>query len=197
LGRLKIYNNMLSRSFLCQASTVFRIGSGKDIFTDRGSLVTIGQAQEGLTLLSKGVSTLRATGAVTIAAYGLTMLAEAHADLRQHIERLNCLTEAAQMVRNAERYSETEERRLRSDWLKRSASLDVAEQALYQSLSVAKRQNAKLLELPAVISVARLWRDQGNRREARELLAPIYGWFTSGFDTAVLQDATSLLEQLQ
>ena len=71
-----------------------------------------------------------------------------------------------------------------------------AEASLHQAIAVARRQSAKLWELRASTSLARLWRDQGKRTEARDLLAPIYGWFTEGFDTPVLQDAKALLDQL-
>jgi len=71
-----------------------------------------------------------------------------------------------------------------------------AEQSYRQALAVAQRQSAKLFELRAATSLGRLWRDQGKRAEARDLLAPIYGWFTEGFDTPVLEDAKALLGQL-
>jgi predicted ATPase len=74
--------------------------------------------------------------------------------------------------------------------------LSLAEQSLQRAISVARSQTAKLYEVRAVISLARLWRDQGKRTEARDLLAPIYGWFTEGFDTPLLQDAKALLDQL-
>jgi hypothetical protein len=72
----------------------------------------------------------------------------------------------------------------------------VAEKSLYQAIGVARRQSAKLFELRAAASLARLWRDQDKRTEARDLLAPIYNWFTEGFDTPVLKDAKALLDQL-
>jgi predicted ATPase len=71
-----------------------------------------------------------------------------------------------------------------------------AARSYHQARAVAERQSAKILELRAVTSLARLWRDQGKRAEARDLLAPIYGWFTEGFDTPVLQDAKALLDEL-
>ena len=71
-----------------------------------------------------------------------------------------------------------------------------AEASLHQAIAVARRQSAKLWELRAATSLARLWRDQGKRTEARDLLAPIYGWLTEGFDTPVLQDAKALLDEL-
>jgi predicted ATPase len=71
-----------------------------------------------------------------------------------------------------------------------------AERSYQQAIAVAKGQSAKIFELRAANSLARFWRDQGKRTEARDLLAPIYGWFTEGFDTPVLQDAKALLDEL-
>jgi predicted ATPase len=71
-----------------------------------------------------------------------------------------------------------------------------AETWLQRALDVARRQEAKALELRAAMSLGRLWQQQGKRDEARELLAPIYGWFTEGFDTADLQEAKALLNEL-
>jgi predicted ATPase len=71
-----------------------------------------------------------------------------------------------------------------------------AEMCLKRALSAARLQSARLLELRAAISLARLWRDQGKRAKARDLLVPVYGWFTEGFDTRDLQDAKALLEQI-
>ena len=71
-----------------------------------------------------------------------------------------------------------------------------AEIALYQAIDIARRQSARSWELRAAMSMARLWRDQGKRQQARDLLAPVYGWFTEGFDTLDLKEAKALLEQL-
>ena len=71
-----------------------------------------------------------------------------------------------------------------------------AEACFQQALAVARRQQAKSWELRAAMSLSRLWQQQGKRAEAHELLAPIYGWFTEGFDTADLQEAKALLEEL-
>jgi predicted ATPase len=74
--------------------------------------------------------------------------------------------------------------------------LPAAEESYRQAMMIARRQKAKVFELRSATSLARLWRDQGKRIEARDLLAPIYGWFTKGFDTAILQDAKALLNEL-
>lgn len=71
-----------------------------------------------------------------------------------------------------------------------------AEECFLKAIEIARRQQAKSLELRATMSLARLWKSQGKREEARTMLAEIYGWFTEGFDTADLQDAKALLEEL-
>ena len=86
--------------------------------------------------------------------------------------------------------------RLRGTLLLATADHGAAEDSYQQALAVARHQSAKFWELRAAISLARLWRDQGKRAEARDLLAPIYGWFTEGFDTPILQDAKALLDEL-
>jgi predicted ATPase len=92
---------------------------------------------------------------------------------------------------------EAELYRLKGDLLlMRSADHTAAEACLHQALTIARRQQAKSLELRAAMSLARLWQQQGKRAEARALLAPIYTWFTEGFDTADLQDAKALLDAL-
>jgi predicted ATPase len=72
-----------------------------------------------------------------------------------------------------------------------------AETCFHQALSIARRQQAKSLELRAATSLARLWQSQGKRQEAYELLEPVYAWFTEGFDTADLKDAKALLDELE
>ena len=97
-----------------------------------------------------------------------------------------------------ERYWEAEIHRLKGELLlARSAANQVeAEACWHKALDVARRQGAKSLELRAAMSLARLWQRQGQRAAAYELLAPVYGWFTEGFDTADLQEAKALLEAL-
>ena len=81
--------------------------------------------------------------------------------------------------------------------LRTGTDVEAVETDLQRSIDIARRQSAKIWELRAATSLARLWRDQGKRAEARDLLAPIYGWFTEGFDTPVLQDAKALLDELR
>ena len=74
---------------------------------------------------------------------------------------------------------------------------DEAAARYHRALAIAREQGARSVELRTATSLARLWRDQGKRAEARDLLAPVYGWFTEGFDTDDLQDAKALLEELR
>jgi predicted ATPase len=148
-------------------------------------------------LLKKGLSVFRATGAVLYTPWALMLIAESYAKLGSPAEGLNCLAEAAQIIETTdERCYEAELHRLRGDLLNATGDRAATERSYHQALAVAERQSAKLFELRATTSLARLWRDQGKRTEARDLLAPIYGWFTEGFDTPVLQDAKALLDQL-
>jgi predicted ATPase len=161
------------------------------------SLTAVGQVQEGLTLLTKGLSILRPTGAVISTPMILARLAVAYAKLGQPSEGLKRLAEAAQIIETTdERYNEAELCRVRGDLLNATGDRTGAEQSYYQALVVAQRQSAKPFELRTATSLAHLWRDQGKQDEARDLLAPVYGWFTEGFDTLDLKDAKALLEEL-
>jgi predicted ATPase len=86
--------------------------------------------------------------------------------------------------------------RVRGDLLNATGDRAAAAQSYHQALVIARRQSAKPFELRAATSLARQWRDQGKRTEARDLLAPIYDWFTEGFDTPVLKEANALLDEL-
>jgi hypothetical protein len=125
--------------------------------------------------------------------------AEAHAAAGQAEAGLGVLAEALALVdHTGERYWEAEVYRLKGDLLLRQSVPDApqAEACFQQALAVACRQQAKSWELRAAMSLSRLWQQQGKRAEARELLAPIYSWFTEGFDTPDLQEAKALLEEL-
>jgi predicted ATPase len=102
------------------------------------------------------------------------------------------------VAKSAGRWWEAELHRLRGELLVQpvAAPPEEAEACFQQALDIARRQQAKSLELRAAMSLCRLWQQQGKRTEAYELLAPIYDWFTEGFDTADLQDAKALLETL-
>src|SRR5262249_15373394 len=141
------------------------------------SLSALGQGQEGLSLITRGIAGVRATGAVSGTSGLLMMLAFAYARLGQPVDGLNCLAEAAQIIESTdERRREAAWHGVRGDLLNATGDPVAAERSYHQALEVAKRQSAKLLELRASISLARLCYQQDRRGEARNLLAPIYGW---------------------
>ena len=161
------------------------------------SLTALGQGQEGLMLITRGIAGIRASGAVSGTRGALMMLAWAYAMVGQPADGLNCLAEAAQIIETTEeRSSEATLHRLRGDLLNATGDPSVAERSYQQAIAVAKLRSAKLSELQASISLARLWCKQDRRGEARDLLAPIYGWFTEGFDTRYLKEAKALLDEL-
>jgi class 3 adenylate cyclase/tetratricopeptide (TPR) repeat protein len=161
------------------------------------SMSALGESEEGYASIARGLSVHRATGSVTYTAFALTLLAEACNRLGRTTEGLGYLTEAEQIIETAnDRFHEAELHRVRGDLLNATGNVAGAERGYQQAIAVAKRQSAKMLELRAASSLARLWRDQGKRDEACDLLAPVYGWFTEGFDTRDLKEAKALLEQL-
>jgi TOMM system kinase/cyclase fusion protein len=158
-----------------------------------------GQGEEGMTQMQHGLAAWCATGAEVLRPYYLALLAEASAKVGQRKSGLTLLAEAL-AVANAtgERRWEAELHRLKGEiLLALSAEHHAeAEPCFRQALDVARRQEAKSLELRAAMSLSSLWQHQGKRKEARELLAPIYGWFTEGFDTTDLREAKALLQAL-
>jgi predicted ATPase len=163
------------------------------------ALAMQGQGAEGLTQLRQGLDAYRATGTAFQRPYFLSMLAEVHRSLGQPEAGLTALSEALTLVETTgERYYEAELHRLKGELLLPQAAPEVshAEACFQRALDVARRQEAKALELRAATSLARMWQQQGKRAEAHALLAPVYGWFTEGFDTADLQEAKALLDAL-
>ena len=131
--------------------------------------------------------------------YYLGLLATACLRARQHAEALSLLAEGLHRVdRTGERWFEAELYRIKAEVLLRApeANPAEAETCLRKAMAVAQKQGARLWELRAATSLAQVWRDQGKRAEAYELLAPVYDWFTDGFDTADLKDAKALLAEL-
>ena len=161
------------------------------------SLSALGQTAEGLSLLLEGIGTIRATGGRLSLPFHLTTLGEAYGMQAQPKAGLDRLAEAAELVETTqERWAEAETHRLRGTLLQSMGEHAAAGDSYRHALEVARRQSAKFWELRAAMSMARLWRDQGKRDEARDLLAPVYGWFTEGFDTLDLKEAKALLEEL-
>jgi predicted ATPase len=158
-----------------------------------------GQGEEGMAQIRQGIAAHRATGAAVLVPYFCTMLAGVAAHVGHTEAGLQALAEAHTLVKqHEERWWEAEVCRLQGVLLLRQTGTPQAEAEawLQCALDVARRQEAKSLELRAATSLSRLWQRQGKRDEARALLAPIYGWFTEGFDTADLQEAKAILEEL-
>jgi predicted ATPase len=181
------------------------------------ALAEQGKRAEGIRQMREGQAALRAMGAEAIQSWVLALLAEAHEKGGQAEEGLALLAEAFAVVdNNEEHFYEAELYRLKGELTLQQCNVQgatfkvanprsliphsqaeaEAEACFLKAIDIARTQQAKSLELRAAMSLARLWQHQGKQAEARELLAPIYGWFTEGFDTADLHDAKALLNEL-
>ena len=166
----------------------------------RGCLLALtGKASDAVQTITCGVTAMRSTGTTMWMPFWLSYLARANAEIGQPDDARRCIGEAMAAVETAkERWCEAEVNRIAGEIALLSPEPDVAKAEAYfeRALAVAREQQAKSWELRAAMSMARLWRDQGNRDEARDLLAPVYGWFTEGFDTLDLKEAKALLDAL-
>jgi predicted ATPase len=179
--------------------------AAQGMFLRGWALMEQGQSAVGLAQMQQGFDTWQATGAEVLRPYYLALLAEALGKVGKPAEGLRLLTEALEAVDcSGERSWAAEVHRLKGESLLRQvdrallqpAATEEAEAWLHRAIAIARHQEAKVLELRAAMSLARLWQQQGKRTEAQELLAPIYAWFTEGFDTADLQEARTLLQTL-
>jgi predicted ATPase len=166
----------------------------------RGSVFALrGKASDAVQTITSGLMAYRSTGAIVWTPTFLLYLARAHAELGQFDEAWRRTTEAGAAVEaTEERWYEAEVNRIAGEIALMSSKQDAAraEASFERALAVARQQQAKSWELRAAMSMARLWRDQGKPQQARELLAPVYGWFTEGFDTLDLREAKALLGEL-
>ncbi|MBI3796176.1 MAG: hypothetical protein HY268_04295, partial [Deltaproteobacteria bacterium] len=180
------------------------------------ALAEQGQAEEGIRQMRQGMAAYWATGAEMFRPWFLTLLAEAYGKVGQAEEGLSVLAEAlAQVDKTGERYWEAELYRLKGELRLAQSSVQglgsrvktglgssvqrlesEAEECFLKAIEISRHQQAKSLELRAVMSLSRLWQQQGKKDEARQMLAEIYGWFTEGFDTKDLQEAKVLLDGL-
>jgi predicted ATPase/class 3 adenylate cyclase len=161
------------------------------------ALAACGGGAEGITQIQQGLAASQAIGTVRDRPYHLALFAEVSAQVGQTTAGLEALAEAlATLPKSGARWWEAELYRLRGELLLQHAVAQPgeAETCFQQALAVARRQQAKSLELRAAMSLARLWQHQGKRTEAHQLLEKVYGWFTEGFDTADLQEARALLD---
>jgi predicted ATPase len=160
--------------------------------------VNDGDVTEGVSLMDGGLTAYRATGAEMWVPYHTALLARAYDIAGQIEEGLALLDHALQLVeKTGERWLDAELSRHKGELLLRQGHSAAAEELYRKALSIGREQEAKLWELRAAIGLARLRRDQGRRAEARDFLAPVYGWFTEGFDTRDLREAKALLDEFE
>jgi tetratricopeptide (TPR) repeat protein len=159
----------------------------------------LGQDQEGLVQLCQGVQDFHDTGGELFRPYWLARLAEAYAQMAQFKKALRIVNDAFAVMHTNEEYCHHAELHCLKGRLLLARSADnytEAESCFHQALDIARQQEAKSWELRAATSLARLWKFQRKQQEAYDLLAPVYSWFTEGFDTADLIDAKALLDEL-
>jgi predicted ATPase len=155
-----------------------------------------GDVAEGMSLLRHSSASYRAAGALMLMPHFIALLARACEIAGQIEEGLALLDDALQIVeRTGERWFAAELYRHKGQLLLRQGHTEAAEELYRKALSIAEKQEAKLWELRAAASLARVRRDQGRHAEARDLLAPVYDWFTEGFDTPDLKEAKALLDE--
>ena len=158
-----------------------------------------GEATDAIRSITSGLAGSQSTGSTWLDAFFLSNLAKSHADVSQFDDARRRIREAfATIETSKERWSEAEVNRLAGEIALRLPERDAAkaEKHFERALAIARQQQAKSWELRAAMSLARLWRSQGKVQQARELLAPVYGWFTEGFDTRDLKEAEALLGEL-
>ena len=163
------------------------------------NLAQTGKASDAVQMFTSAITTYRSTGAAMVLPWYLSHLSGAYAELGQFDDAWRCIGEAMTAVDTTkERWCEAEVHRVAGEIALKSSEHDVAKAEAYfeRALSVARQQQARSWELRAAMSMARLWRDQGKPERARELLAPVYSWFTEGFDTRDLIEAKALLGEL-
>jgi predicted ATPase len=162
-------------------------------------LASTGKPSDAVQLITSGLAASQVTGTTFWLPLYESYLAKAHAELGKFVEAWRCIDEATRAVETTkETMFEAEVYRIAGEIALMSPKLDAAKAETYfeRALTIARQQQAKSWELRAATSMARLWRDQGKRDAARNLLAPVYGWFTEGFDTLDLKDAKTLLDEL-
>jgi predicted ATPase len=166
----------------------------------RGLLFAVtGNASDAVQMITSGLAAFRSTGSTWCTPTFLTYLASVYAELGQFDNARRSIAEAITVIettqetwRAVETHCAAGQIELLSPW----PNAAKAEAYFERALAVARQQQAKSWELRAAMSMARLWRDQGKRDEARDLLAPVYGWFTEDFDTLDLKEAKHLLDEL-
>jgi predicted ATPase len=163
-------------------------------------LALTGKPSDAVQMITAGITAFRSTGSTLWLPLNLSPLTRAYAELGQLDDAWRCIGEAMKAVETTnERWCEAEVERVAGEIALKSPEPNAAKAEVHfeRALTVAREQRAKSWELRAAMSMARLWRDQGKPDAARELLSPIFGWFTEGFDTLDLRDAKTLLDELR
>jgi predicted ATPase len=201
----QIRGNYLAASAFADELTCLAEEKGAFFWKTMGMMVrghlfaSTGKPADAVVMITDGLAAFRSTGARLGIPETLTNLANAHSELGQGVDGVRCIREALTIIETTkERWCEAEISRMAGEIALLSPEQDGAKAEGYfkRSLEVSRQQQAKSWELRASMSMARLWRDQGKRGQARELLAPVYGWFTEGFDTLDLKQAKALLDEL-
>jgi predicted ATPase len=160
-------------------------------------LAAAGRVDEGISLLATGHRDIEESGFMIWRSWRLAHLGDACRMAGRWQAALNHLAEAQRLAEETgDRWFLAETLRLRGDVLLTTGDPGGAEASYREAIAIAQQQSAKLWELRAAMSLVRLWRDQGKRTEAHDLLSSVYGWFTEGFGTPVLKEAKALLEEL-
>jgi predicted ATPase len=161
------------------------------------ALLAQGDVQQAAASIPERLAPRGTIGSHQYRAYHLALLSEVLDRVGDHKGALAALADALAWVeQSGERWWEAEIHRLKGVSLLSQRSFTESAACFEQAIRIAQRQQAKSLELRSAVSLAQLWRDQGKREQARDLLAPVYTWFTEGFDTADLKAAKALLDEL-
>ena len=197
--------NYATASAQCDEAAILADEMGARFWKAQGMLLqsyvltTTDKASDAVHMITTGINEWRSTGSTQFLPFALSFLATAHAKLGQLEDAWHSIGEALAAIQTTkENWHEPEVNRIAGEVALKSPQLNgaTAEGYFERALAVARQQQAKSWELRAAMSMARLWRDQGKRQQAHELLAPIYGWFTQGFNTRDLIEAKALLGEL-
>jgi predicted ATPase len=198
-GKFALANSLLDEVLALADEKDARFWKAQGTLSKGIILAQTGEAPAAVATIESGLAARRVIGSTVSLPRYLYALASAYAEIGNIDEARRCIAEAVRaMETSKERSSEAEVYRVAGEIAIRSPQpdLEAAQAHFERALKVARAQQAKSFELRAAMSMARLLRDLGKREEARELLAPLYGWFTEGFDTLDLREAKALLDEL-
>jgi len=185
--------------FVSLADKTGSLSCKADGMMGQGVLALTGNASNAAQILTSAFTAYRSMGATLAMPIYLSHLARSYAKLDQFGDAWRCIGEALTAVAaTKERWYEADIHRIAGEIGRMQPEPDAAKAEAYfeRALAIARKQQAKSLELRSAMSMARLWRDQGKRQQARDLLAPVFDWFTEGFDTLDLKQAKALLDEL-